>query len=118
MTNLYADIILFDTIGSSYTGETAITNGMGGSEFQAILLLEEFAKLGKKVIISSDSFGEKLEGTVKQIGLLVQKQNIFSNDPGADVDRKVIEVKIALDPETSRKVQNFTYLQVQVAIQL
>ena len=50
MTNLYADIILFDTIGSSYTGETAITNGMGGSEFQAILLLEEFAKLGKKVI--------------------------------------------------------------------
>jgi HlyD family secretion protein len=75
-------------------------------------------KLGKKVIISSDSFGEKLEGTVKQIGLLVQKQNIFSNDPGADVDRKVIEVKIALDPETSRKVQNFTYLQVQVAIQL
>jgi HlyD family secretion protein len=74
--------------------------------------------LGKKVIISSDSFGEKLEGTVKQIGLLVQKQNIFSNDPGADVDRKVIEVKIALDPETSRKVQNFTYLQVQVAIQL
>ena len=59
MTNLYADIILFDTIGSPYTGETAITSGMGGSEFQAILLLEEFAKLGKKVICLNNTQVEK-----------------------------------------------------------
>ena len=32
MTNLYADVILFDTVGSPYTGETAVSEGMGGSE--------------------------------------------------------------------------------------
>lgn len=59
MSELYADIILFDTIGSPYTGETAVTSGMGGSEFQAILLLEEFAKLGKKVICLNNTQIEK-----------------------------------------------------------
>ena len=59
MNELYADIILFDTVGSPYTGETAITNGMGGSEFQAILLLEEFAKLGKKVVCLNNTKVEK-----------------------------------------------------------
>jgi len=47
---LHADVILFDTVGIPYTGKTREISGMGGSEFQAILLLEELAKLGKKVI--------------------------------------------------------------------
>lgn len=47
---IYADVILFDTVGIPYTGKTREISGMGGSEFQAILLLEELAKLGKKVI--------------------------------------------------------------------
>jgi hypothetical protein len=47
---LYADVILFDTVGTPYTGKTREISGMGGSEFQAILLLEELANLGKKVI--------------------------------------------------------------------
>jgi hypothetical protein len=50
MNIIYADIILFDSIGMSYDGNTMHTQGMGGSEFQAILLLEELAKLGKSVI--------------------------------------------------------------------
>ena len=50
MNTIYADIILFDSIGMSYDGNTLHTHGMGGSEFQAILLLEELAKLGKSVI--------------------------------------------------------------------
>ena len=50
MTDIYADVILFDSIGSSYDGNTMHQSGMGGSEFQAILLLEELAKEGYKVI--------------------------------------------------------------------
>jgi hypothetical protein len=50
MNTIYADVILFDSIGMSYDGNTLHTQGMGGSEFQAILLLEELAKLGKSVI--------------------------------------------------------------------
>ena len=50
MNSLYADVILFDNIGMVYNGNTLHTEGMGGSEFQAILLLEELAKMGKSVI--------------------------------------------------------------------
>lgn len=50
MTDIYADVILFDSIGSPYDGNTIHQSGMGGSEFQAILLLEELAKEGYKVI--------------------------------------------------------------------
>jgi len=50
MNSLYADVILFDNIGMVYNGNTLHTEGMGGSEFQVILLLEELAKMGKSVI--------------------------------------------------------------------
>ena len=74
--------------------------------------------LGQKAFITSDSFREKLSGTVKEIGLSVEQQEVFSNQPGADVDRKVIEVKVELDPEASQKVRHLNHLQVQVAIQI
>ena len=73
MNELYADIILFDTIGSSYTGETAVTNGMGGSEFQVILLLEEFAKLGKKVICLNNT---QVESSYNDV-LYLPNTNVF-----------------------------------------
>jgi len=50
MTDIYSDVILFDSIGSPYDGNTMHQSGMGGSEFQAILLLEELAKEGYKAI--------------------------------------------------------------------
>jgi len=50
MMDIYADVIFFDSIGSPYDGNTMHQSGMGGSEFQAILLLEELAKEGYKVI--------------------------------------------------------------------
>lgn len=50
MNVVYADVILYDNIGMVYNGNSINISGMGGSEFQSILLLEEFAKLGKKVI--------------------------------------------------------------------
>jgi len=44
------DVILVDTIGMPFIGSTAIYNGMGGSEFEQILLLEELVKNGKSVM--------------------------------------------------------------------
>lgn len=50
MNQIYADIILFDSVGMPYNGDTIDEKGMGGSEFQAILLLEELAKEGYTII--------------------------------------------------------------------
>lgn len=78
----------------------------------------EKIQLGQKALITNDVFEGKLLGTVKDIGLSVRQQNVFSNQPGADVDRKIIEVKVDLAPEASQKVRHLNNLQVQVAFQL
>jgi len=59
-----------------------------------------------------------LQGTVSEIGLQVNKQNVFSNQPGENLDRRVIDVKIRLTPEASKRVSSLTDLQVQTSILL
>ncbi|MDL5057260.1 ABC exporter membrane fusion protein [Geitlerinema calcuttense] len=73
---------------------------------------------GQTAIITSDSFDGELRGTVRLVGLQVGQQSVFSNQPGENLDRKVVEVRIRLNPEDSQRVADLTHLQVQVAIQL
>ena len=72
---------------------------------------------GQKAIITSESFPGQLHGTVRLIGLQVIQQQITSGKPGENLDRKVIEVRIRINPEDNQLVANLTNLQVQVAIQ-
>ena len=77
-------------------------------------------KVGQQVIITSEggSFDTELKGRVTEIGWQIGKNDVLNSDPAADVDKRVIEVKILLDPEDSQKVQNLTYSQVFVQIKL
>lgn len=75
-------------------------------------------RLGQQALITSQAFVGQLRGTVSQIGLQVKRQNVFSNQPGENMDRRVIEVKVRLNPEHSKRVANLTNLQVQTAIEL
>jgi HlyD family secretion protein len=74
-------------------------------------------RVNQPAVITSAAFSGKLQGTVSQIGLQVDKQDIFDVNPTADTDNKVIDVKIRLKPEDSKKVADLTNLQVQVLIQ-
>ncbi len=74
-------------------------------------------RLGQLATITSDAFEGELQGTVEDIGLQVTRQNIFNNNPGADTDNKVVEVKIRINnPADNQRVANLTNLQVQVLI--
>ena len=53
---------------------------------------------------------------MRLIALKVDQQNIFSNQPGENFDRKVISVRIALNRENSQKVAGLTNSQVTVTI--
>ncbi|MEA5616361.1 ABC exporter membrane fusion protein [Cronbergia sp. UHCC 0137] len=75
-------------------------------------------KLGQTAIITSQSFPGELRGNVSQIALQVNRQNVFSNQPGENLDSRVVEVKIRLNPEDSKKVAGLTNLQVQTAIEI
>ena len=71
--------------------------------------------LGQKAMVTSEVFSEELKGEVIRIGSQISRQNIFAVESGADVDRRIVEVRIGLNPEDSQQVQNLTNLQVEVA---
>lgn len=73
---------------------------------------------GQKATITSNAFPGKLHGEVAHLGLQIGKQQIFSTDPIADIDRRVVEVKIHLNKKDSQKVKNLTNLQVEVLINI
>ena len=72
--------------------------------------------LGQKAFITSNVFADELQGTVEEIDLQISQQKVFSNQPGENLDRRVVEVKIYLTPEDSKRVSGMTNLQVQTAI--
>ncbi|MFP4099180.1 ABC exporter membrane fusion protein [Coleofasciculus sp.] len=73
-------------------------------------------RVGQKATITSNAFSGELHGTVSQIGLQVNPQNVLSTDPTADVDGRIVEVKISLSEADSQRVSGFTNLQVNVVI--
>lgn len=75
-------------------------------------------RTGQVVIITGQAVMGKLRGTVSEIGMQISRQNVFSNQPGENLDRRVIEVKIQLGAKDSQHVTNLTNLQVQTEIQL
>ncbi|MEN9518631.1 MAG: hypothetical protein RLZZ381_1219, partial [Cyanobacteriota bacterium] len=75
-------------------------------------------KLGQKVSVTSSALSQKLTGTVDSIGLEVERQEVVNTDPTANIDAKVVEVKVKLDPESSKQVAGLTNLSVDVRIDL
>lgn len=106
-----------EKIGDSGLLELAQTNDMVAvaEVYQTDI---DKVKLGQQAVITSQAFSGKLKGTVSQIGLQVNRQNVFSSQPGENLDRRVIEVKIRLNSQDSQRVASLTNLQVQVEIQV
>lgn len=73
---------------------------------------------GQRATITSPVFAGTLEGKVARIGKQIGKKDVLNTDPAADTDARVIEVRIRLNPESSKKVASFTNLQVEVKIEI
>lgn len=73
-------------------------------------------KIGQQAVITGAAIAGELQGKVVYIDLQVSQQKVFSNQPGENLDRRVVEVKILLNPEDSQKVSALTNLQIQAAI--
>ena len=109
-------------------GETISNKGiveMGRTDQMFVIaevLEEDIGKvhLGQKARITSDNeaFAGNLQGTVAEIGRQIGKQDVLDNDPAADVDARVVEVKIRLTPEDSQRVSGLTYAKVVVEINI
>jgi HlyD family secretion protein len=73
-------------------------------------------RLGQRATITSAGFTGNLQGTVDEIGLQIGKKDVLGTDPVADVDARVVEVKIRLNPTDSQRVTDLTNLKVKVVI--
>jgi HlyD family secretion protein len=73
-------------------------------------------ELGQKATITSrnGAFDETLTGTVERIGTQIFKNDVLDDDPAANADARVVEVRIRLDQ--SEPVARLTNLQVDVRI--
>jgi HlyD family secretion protein len=107
-------------------GETMSVDGIAeiGRTDQMIVIAEvpedsiSKVRLKQQAIITSDNgaFAGELQGTVTEIGRKIGKKDVLNTDPSADVDARVVEVKITLTPEDSQKVSGLTYAKVLVEI--
>lgn len=79
-------------------------------------------KPGQEATINSEygGFQQEITGKVEEIGLQIGKTRLSQgqNNPTTDVNARVVEVKIRIDPEDSPKVANLTGMQVRVEIEI
>ncbi len=73
-------------------------------------------QLGQQATVRGQAFEGQLQGSVIEIGQQISRQSVFSGEPGENLDRRVVEVKIALTPEDSQRVADLSNLQVQTVI--
>jgi HlyD family secretion protein len=95
-----------------------------GQTQQMIALLEVYetdvskVKLGQSTKLFADSQPNGLSGEVTEIGMQVKRQNVINSDTSANIDARVVEVRVRLDAASTRKVAGLTNLQVTGEIQL
>ena len=75
-------------------------------------------QVGQQVNVTSNAISGELHGTVERIGLEVQRQEVINTDPAANIDTRVIEVRVRLNEGSSQKVAGLTNLLVKVVIDL
>jgi HlyD family secretion protein len=67
------------------------------------------------VTITADGFpGKTVRGKVSAIARQVSRQSVFTGESGDNVDRRVVEVKIALPADVIAKASRINYMQVNV----
>ncbi|MDZ8187708.1 MAG: ABC exporter membrane fusion protein [Nostoc sp. ChiSLP02] len=110
----------------THAGENIDTQGIAdiGQTDQMYVVAEvyesDITKInnGQKAVITSETFTNKLQGHVDQIGWQIGKKDVLNDDPVVAVDARVVEVKIRLDSASSQQVRSLTNLKVNVAIHI
>jgi len=73
-------------------------------------------RLGQKARLTSGALAREVTGVVAAIGRTIHRTMVLDVDPAADVDSRIVEVRIKLDE--SEPVASLTNLQVRIDIQI
>ena len=72
--------------------------------------------VGQPAKIRVPTLGVELSGVVVGKDLVVSRKVIFSNDPVADIDARVVEVRIQLSSEDGARVAGLSNARAEVVI--
>lgn len=73
-------------------------------------------RVGQKARLRSGALAREVTGVVAAIGRTIHRTTVLDVDPAADVDSRIVEVRIKLDE--SEPVASLTNLQVRIDIQI
>lgn len=73
-------------------------------------------KIGQKAVVTVAYDGKDYSGTVRELGYLVQGNDLNDTDPLADRDNRVVTVRITLDEKAIQELQHQIFRQVNVSI--
>ena len=74
--------------------------------------------IGMPAEVLVDGSGDRIQGTVREIGNLVARKIVLTNDPVSDTDARVVEVRIQLDAAQLHKVARLSNARIEVFIDL
>lgn len=108
--------------GEVVSSETGVADVGRTSQMYAIaeVYQSDISKIevGQQARITSPALPDvELMGTVEKIGSIVERQDVVNADPTDNIDSRVVEVDIRLDPASSQRVAEYTNLQVKVVIE-
>ncbi|MDV3347420.1 HlyD family efflux transporter periplasmic adaptor subunit [Leptolyngbyaceae cyanobacterium CCMR0082] len=73
---------------------------------------------GQAAIVKLSALSDELQGTVEKISHQIGQKEVFDNDPALEIDARVFEVEIRLNPSDSEKVTQFIHMEADVTIQI
>jgi HlyD family secretion protein len=101
-------------------GEAGLLELGGVAEMHAVAEVYEGdllrVRVGERARVTLESSGEVLAGVVVEVGHVVARKAVLSNDPVSDTDARVVEVRIRLDQADSRRVERLSNARVGVLI--
>lgn len=73
---------------------------------------------GLAAVVKVDCVDERLHGEVAEVGHVVARKAVLSNDPVSDTDARVVEVRVRLKPADCERVARLSNARVEVQIEL
>jgi HlyD family secretion protein len=73
-------------------------------------------KSGQKAQIKASGFKRVYSAKVRELGFQVKKNDLNDTDPLADMDNRIIEVRLTLEPEAVNVLQHQIFRQVHIRI--
>lgn len=69
-------------------------------------------QIGDSVLLKAEALSQPLNGILTEVGVLVGRQSVISDDPAANTDARVVTAIVQLDENSSEIAASFTNLEV------